>query len=297
MKRFAASTEVTLQVELYDESGVAIPDVATAPFFVDAGEAQVHSGMADIADGIATCVIPASANDLSSGATRAVRAVRIEIGSARVYDLYAIETGALSLGVIPTETGVSFADAMVVALDMQDVDDLLAAPQREQIRALRESWRRVAAIRLRAYRGDEDVSNVDERFVRGDFSLSALTFDEWSALPQRFRNACARAQVREAQSMIARDSSAEARDAGLIAKTVGDASEMFRPGKALDIGAGRFARMDGANALAASPDVCPRLGRRIAARAEIHLGGVAFRQVVRVKPGCGDRRLTTGTGA
>src|SRR5579859_3219645 len=45
-------------------------------------------------------------------------------------------------------------------------------------------------------------------------------------------------------------------------------------------------RVDRADALARSPDVLPGLGR---AAAEIHLAGVARRQVVRVEPGRGDR--------
>jgi hypothetical protein len=49
-------------------------------------------------------------------------------------------------------------------------------------------------------------------------------------------------------------------------------------------------RVDGADALAAAPDVAPGLGVLVAARTEVHGRRIADRQVGRVEPRLDDRR-------
>jgi hypothetical protein len=47
---------------------------------------------------------------------------------------------------------------------------------------------------------------------------------------------------------------------------------------------------DGADALTRTPDVLPCLGIGVAARTEVHLGRIAFRQIVGIETGGHDRR-------
>jgi hypothetical protein len=68
------------------------------------------------------------------------------------------------------------------------------------------------------------ISNLDEK-----------TDAELKALPEQFLNAIRLAQVIEADSILGGNETEDLRESGLLSKTVGESSQMFRSGVAMKL--------------------------------------------------------------
>ena len=66
--------------------------------------------------------------------------------------------------------------------------------------------------------------------TRGNFKLKDLTSEEWGYLPTHFKDSLKQAQLIEACVILGGDPIGDRRDQGLLSKTVGESSEMFRAG-------------------------------------------------------------------
>lgn len=233
---------VTLEVELVLADGTTSEDATVSFSVLDEAGVEVYSGLASVASSVATAVIPQSANQLSAETKRAGRLVVFECSDGTVIDTYIVErSSALFSLSIPAESGIGVAQAHTLALDVDGVEFWLDAPHRDKVRALKDAWVRLSKLRLRVWReGDVTPSGFD-RLKNAAFALNQMSIEEWAATPIAFKNAVCLAQLYEAARIIEGDPVSERREEGLLSKTVGEASEMFRSGRPLDRGVGRKA--------------------------------------------------------
>ena len=233
MKKFVAGNDIVLQIAVYDQNGAAAPDGPATATVSDGATSTVLS--TSIVSGVAEVTVPANLNDLGA-ATRASRIVTVTAGEISAIDAYVIEnpTAAISL-TIPKDSAQTVFDALSLAFDLDDIDMWLDAEVEDRVRTLKEAWSRICRLRLTPYRWNDDVTGAASEVVAGEVRLNEITLDQWNLLPEAFKCAAKRAQLIEAESIISGDPVGDRRREGLLSKTVGEASEMFRSGKQLDI--------------------------------------------------------------
>lgn len=235
MKKFVAGTEITLQIAVYDTDGGNAPD-GSATVSVSGPTGVVHTDVAaSVVNGVVEVTIPNTANVLT-GPQREARLVMVLSGGLSTVETYMIEDPALALVMsVPSESAQTLMDALALSFDVEGVEMWLEATIDNRIRALKEAWVRISKLRLSPYRLNDDVTGVDYQIVDGAIRVNQMTTDQWTALPTAFKTAVKRAQLLEAESIINGDPVGDRRREGLLSKTVGEASEMFRSGKQLEL--------------------------------------------------------------
>lgn len=232
---FAAATDVTVTVDLIDTDGTVITPVSATYTVGDDEGVELASGAIAV-DGSETSLsvtVPSANNQLDAGETIGARMVVISVVDARGTHLlrkgYLIESAGVLA--VPAESGMTLATAEIVALRMPSLTEWPQADMHLRQAALVEAWSRLARLKYRPFRDFDDVEGVASKLLRGTFRLNELTDAEWQALPDPFRAALRRAQLVEADVILDGDPTWARRVDGLMSKTVGESSEMFRPGK------------------------------------------------------------------
>lgn len=241
----AATIALTLDVEpdqalwkLEDETGAVLVTETAVP-------GTALDGL------IVTLTTTAAQNTLPAGRHRGLRVLRLRYRAEdsftgwreieRAYDVIA-STGELA---VQTNSFVTYNEALLLAREMADAEGFSAASRETRIVALAEAWR--VLVRLR-YDLPEDYDRRMNRVT--DFpgadpgDLADMTAAEFLALDPRFVAAIKRAQVVEAIERLAGRSVAQARNDGLMSSTIGEVSQMYRPGRPYDIGVSRRALME-----------------------------------------------------
>lgn len=198
-----------------------------------------------------TLTVSATQNTLAVGKTRGLRMIRLRYRAEEVfagwreiehpYDVIAA-TGELA---VQTNSFVTYNEALLLAREMTGAEGFAGAAREARIAALAEAWR--VLVRLR-YDIPDDYDRVMSRVT--DFpgldpgDLTEMTAAEFLTLDARFVLAIKRAQVVEAIERLAGRSVTEARNEGLMSSTIGEVSQMYRPGRPYDIGVSRRALME-----------------------------------------------------
>ena len=253
MNSYIAATAISLAFTPQDDSGNPL-DLSTVSYEIRDGEGAVLVPLTPVANYAPNTdielVVDASLNQLAQGAAKDIRVIAFEgldtQGNTVKFELaYFIVGGdGLSVGV---NTFMSFALAELVASDMPGLSGWSGASKQEKIAALIEA--RLRIVRLRFNLGNhvwgQDSLNFipegsrvvnyvgEEAFVfRGDLSL--MSAEDFANLPIQFKQALYRAQIAEANNIldVGNDISVR-REEGLMAETIGETRQQFRPGKPL----------------------------------------------------------------
>lgn len=238
MDVYGSGTDVIVTVDLIDAQGnVITPDSASYEVFDESG-ASLTIGVLVVAGNESSLdvTVGAAFNGLVSPAVQGARLVRLAVvsssGTHQIEKAYVIETPAFLS--IPTESGQTELQANMLAVNIPGLDAWETATDRERKSALRVAWERLSRLAYRPWRDYDDSSAVsadNQSLLLGDFRLNELDAAKWAALPAPFVAALKRAQLVEANIALAGDPVWDRRVDGLLSKTVGESSEMFRSGK------------------------------------------------------------------
>lgn len=260
MEMYLAGTAVRNVIALTDSFGNPLVVDSVEYDVVDQTGAPivVRAPLAGFVPGAASAIIdvPADANQIADGLTRATRRVTlyciVEGNTVSIRYLYAIEASdVLVTGVNSFQT---YDQAELTALDIPNLTGWDSALYKDKIAAMVESRARLCMLNyslLKANFWAQDSLNYVPEGVyvtpyAGLFSFSGdITFLPASAfeqLPIRFLNALRLAQVAEANNILdaaVGGSAMQKRIEGLVEDTIGESKQVFARGKVLNLGVSR----------------------------------------------------------
>lgn len=257
MEVFLAGTPVEVVIPLQDRSGNAL-DVTTVDYrVVDQSQAEVVARVrldSFVAGGDeAVILVPAELNTLAQGDARGVRNVQLfcNVGGNTVAlgYVYAIEsTDTLAVGV---NTFQSLAHAYLTAMDIPNLPGWESASEREKTQALVEARSHITRLSFTLLMsninfGQDSLNYVPEGTFNSkyaatngmfmfDGNLELLNAEQFAALPERFKAALRKAQVAEADAILAQDPVEERRRQGLLSDAVGESRQTFKNSKPLEL--------------------------------------------------------------
>lgn len=222
-----AGNDVIRTLPFVKDGESVTPDSASYRVLDADGTELVAATAITISPGSTSCKITVSAaHNTLNGVTRGMRVIELSIvadGATRVSkDRYIIES---SDGLeVDNNSFVTMNEAILRALDMTATEGWDAASDRDRTAALIEAYSQV--YKLQFYIGD---------FAAEPFSLKELTTDQYAELPVDFMSALKCAQVAQANSLLGSEWITDKRDNGLMSETIGESSNMYRPGKPLSM--------------------------------------------------------------
>ncbi|MCP1540064.1 hypothetical protein [Methylorubrum extorquens] len=251
MKNLPAGIATTLTVPFQNASGVAVTPTGIIVTVLDEDGRILHGPeipTASLEDEELVYVVPAAANVLAPGEAVGVRTLEVELTTADgAFDLrhsYMIRA-ALRLRHL-VNSFATYERLLVVAEDLPRLDAWVMAEQSQREPALIEAYNRLTRFGYRVYpAGYDDGDEVNFNAISGPIEhvapreWQAMTPDDFERFNPQFRKALARAQVQEANAILTVGTAEDHRASGLLSKTTGESSAMFRSGKPLDLGVSR----------------------------------------------------------
>lgn len=220
MEIYLDGSVVTLDLPFVDNQGSPVaPSSASYRVLSEDNSELVASTAVTINSGdVKTSVtIGSPENTLAVGARKALRTVELvmvtAMGTITSSVRYVIESSStLAVGETSFQT---YNEALLTGLDMANIDHWQQATDRVKKTALIEAYHNLCRLRFKV----GDVSVMDATAIAG---LSA-----------QLQGALAKAQIAEADYILGGDGVGDKRRIGLMSETVGESSNMFRPGKPL----------------------------------------------------------------
>jgi hypothetical protein len=250
MKNLPAGCAFTVTVPFQDAQGVAVQPTGIIVTVLDEDGRVLHGPEIPVASLVGELVykVPAEVNVLPAGTAIAVRTVEVELATAdgpiEIRQSVLLRAG-MRLRFLANSFG-TYEKLALIAADMPRLDAFAAAEQADQEPALIEAYQRLVRFGYRitpAGYDEDDVVNFDKALgcvIRiAPREWQAMDLATWSEFPADFRDALMRAQVQEANAILTRGTAEEHRVSGLLSKTTGESSAMFRSGKPLDLGVAR----------------------------------------------------------
>lgn len=238
MDRFAPNAETSVEIDLVSKGGESITATSvTYDLYDDEQNKLVDQGTASFDADKVTVVVSAAHNTTTGSlAGRTIVAfVNTADGAHLLTKNYILEsTSFLS---VPSESSMTVLQADMLSTRVaQTVSDAWGyADDSEKRTTMEEAWVRVTRLNLNPWiRGEIPDDTLPDSVKCGPFTVSDLTSDQWALLPTHFKEALKRAQFIEACVLLDGDPTWERRQDGLISKTVGESSEMFRSGKPIN---------------------------------------------------------------
>lgn len=239
MNTFVPGTDITVVFDMVEPSTLELiePISVSYDLFDDEGVKLITAEAVSILGGEdqISITIPALNNSIlgTEGARTIALYVLTPIGITTLTSTYLLTQ--FTFLKVPEESGMTLPQCEILSNKMsQSVLEAWRDQDGDRKQgALREAWNRLSRIPFLPWREHEDIpSTVTNQIKAGDFSLNQLTADQWRDMPMLFRNAVLRAQLIEAAVILDGDPTWDRRQDGLISKTVGESSEMFKPSKA-----------------------------------------------------------------
>jgi hypothetical protein len=242
MEVYRAGVSAEITVEAQDEQGsVVLPNSAT--FIVtDESGTEVATGPADISTGAAVITLTPTQMALADGALRGARTVTVDFatdaGTVANSTTFLIET-ARTLEIM-RNTFQTFAQAELTASELPSLTSWGIKTDYEKRQALVGAYHNIVKLRFTVDRPNAQNRIVDRlweteyqggRIIREISDITDLDAAEFARLPAQFVGAIHRAQVAEADVLLGGDVVGEQRRMGLMSHTIGEVSQMFRPGK------------------------------------------------------------------
>lgn len=232
MKIYGDGSIVEVAIPLLTERGESFsPNTLTYRVLDEAGaELVASSALAYGGETEMIVIVGAVSNTLGAGETRMMRVVELtaitDEGIIVVESRYVIESITyLSVGDNSFQT---YNEALLIEMDLIGVETWETAPAHKKKAALIEAYDSICKLTFRI--GDRQDSLFPNS---ANVNIKYLTASEIAALDARMLLAIRKAQVIEADVVLGGDPIAEKRKTGLMSETIGESSNMFRPGKPL----------------------------------------------------------------
>lgn len=239
MQSFAPNNPVTIEFDLISpvSNELLVATAAVYSVFDDAGAQVVAETSVAVTGSEETIRVPVSgANNTVPAGEGGARTILLNVttadGTLQLSETYLLEQFAFLT--VPAESALTLPQS--VMLTNQLASTVLEiwgdTTDHERQAALREAWTRIARFPLMPWKGWDVVPDQASSNLRsGRFSVNELSVTDWNMLPDTFKNALKRAQLIEAAVILEGDPTWDRRQDGLISKTVGESSEMFRSTK------------------------------------------------------------------
>ena len=224
------ATDVTVTVDVPLIDGVAMTPTSIGYEVLSASGSVVQASQAATADaGKVEVIVPASVNALSEGAIRDMRLVRFTFdhasGKRHVSERYVIE--AVSKLILMVNSFQTYEEAVLNRMDLPDLDGWDVADEQHQTAALVTAHDRMCRASYR-YKLSQDAVMYDERenywHVTNMRSRTAMDFAQF---PTTFQVALRRAQLYEADAILAGDPVGDKRLDGVVSESIGEAKMFF----------------------------------------------------------------------
>lgn len=216
MNIYSDGSIVSITLPYVDENGTELTVTAATYRVLDQDDVELVAETALAGLDVADIVIPAIHNTLSGG-IRTIRTIELtmvtDAGTFTTGTRYVVEsTQVLIVGGTSFQT---YNESVLSGMDIFGLDNWSQASDRDRKKALIEAYYSIVAM----------------TFTIGDISL----YDEANilALESELLIALRKAQVAEANSVLGGNSIEDKRRIGLMSETIGESSNMFRPGKPL----------------------------------------------------------------
>lgn len=239
---YAEQSDVTLTIDFTDSAGASVsPDSASYRVLNEAGVELVASTALVVAGSSAEVTVPASVNALETGKTRAARQIELTMlvggNTIKKSVLFLVESADIVLAY--ENSFQSFAQALLVSLDMPDLEIWWDKPDAERKRALIAAYRNISRLRFRVpVPSTIDVQSIEpySHKEQGTYinEINLLTAAQFEALDDQFKSAVYQAQVAEADYLMNTES-IEMKRKDMISETIGESSNFFRSSKPLDL--------------------------------------------------------------
>lgn len=233
---FMAGSDCTHAFDLVDEVGQFLNAVSYSYTLYDETGSQVTTGSGAVASGFYTLEVEIAAthnqvvSDTRMGARQIVVIVTDADGDThRFTEIYLLRNQVFLK--VPAESGQTVMEAMLLARGFTPalMESWNFSDEVEREAALIEAWTRISRMALDPFRREDTPADALPEVVKqARFAINELTNAEWLLLPKHFREAVKRAQLVEAAVLLGGDPTWERRADGLISRTVGESSEMFR---------------------------------------------------------------------
>lgn len=234
MKFYPADSIVEVEVAFNDLNGQPITPTSVSAVLFDGEDNEIENFGSipfDPAAGSVTVVVPRIYNELDSDETRAVRVLRVSIGTVGgeiIRSLpYALEAEQ-RLEII-VNTFQTYETAQVAMKDMVNMSGWTAANDDQRRAALVEAFRRITMMPLKyGVRDTHDKLNFREEHYITREDWIGMSAEDFKKLPDHFRQALRRAQLIEANELLQGDAVARKRRAGIVSETIGESSMTIR---------------------------------------------------------------------
>lgn len=234
MDKYLAGQALNIKVPLVDAVGALINATAVSYRLLnEAGAVIVGATVVNpfVAGSEDVTIATSSANNTLTGVTRGLRVLELTLTTAAgprlVEQSYLIET--LEPLVVPDESFQTLKQAELLGVSMPQIPSWELASRDARVAALIQARLHIAALAYRFTFAD-DQSHLEPEFGVSDLKL--LSTAEFNELSDEFKVALKRAQVFEADDILAGTTTLEGkRRAGLLSETIGESSMMFRSGR------------------------------------------------------------------
>lgn len=237
MKTYLSGGSVSVTIDLTDDDGQDYE--ATSVFYRVFDEADVDVIAPSFAPGFVggstsvTITVGEADNTLAVGTLKGIRTIELIItntnGTFNKLVTYAIATSTqLTKGVNSYQT---LSEALLSSLDIPNLIAWESATEKERISALIEAHGRLGKLR---YSIKSLVDSQNHLSMSNEINnMAQLSADELAGLPVEFLTALRKAQIAEADTALGGDPIDEQRRGGLMATSIGEVSQMYRPGAPL----------------------------------------------------------------
>lgn len=223
MNIYSPDADVVITKDFVDLNGATIYPTSGSYRVLDIDGAVLiaDTAIADMSGESTAVTIPAVHNALPEGKTRTMRLVEFTfVTSKGTYvseERYLLESGD---GLVVYENSfMGYSEALIFGMDLSNTPGWDGALPREQISALKEAYSQIVKLRF-------SVSDFNV-----DFAFNELLPEHLAVIPDYFLEDLKRAQIAEADLFLGGDPIDYKRRMGLMSETIGESSNMFRPGK------------------------------------------------------------------
>jgi hypothetical protein len=234
---YQPSQDLVLTFSLVDAAGNGV--LATAGTFrvLDADDAQLlaPTSIPNIVTEVdtVTLTVPTLQNVLNVNQRQAVRQVELSMTTpAGIHvqrELYMLQLpDVLEIGL---NSFCTFAQAEAVAMGLADLAGYQASAKGDKVAALMEARDNLCRLQYRFVRNTQSQLVVDHPVIAwaaDDLALSNGA--EIANFPPEFLRVLRKAQVLQANYLLGASPGEHARQDGVLSKTTGESSQMFRPG-------------------------------------------------------------------
>lgn len=235
MNRYLQGQDVAVVLPLVDDVGLPIQATAGSYRVLDQdGAVVVNTTAAPNPTGLEelSIAVPAVSNTLVAPAVQALRVLELTLTTATGTKLltahYLIE--ALEPLVVPDNSFQTLSQAEFRGASMPRLTAWEGAGRADRIAALIQARLNIAQLRFRQYFYDDQTHDIVPWTYPAD--ITQLTASEFNSLDPVFVDHLRRAQVFEADEILIPVTDArKKRENGLMSESVGEVSQMFRPGK------------------------------------------------------------------